>query len=118
MTGMQDHARQEDGPEGLELEEREDHDADHHHKEQKAGAAARVQGRFPARIFDGQLFPRLPGVDDLVLGAVILEDAPDVLHPADEQDIGQEEDDPDHPVDQIEDDPVVDWRRNSPSARL
>ena len=48
-----------------------------------------------------------PRVHHFVLGAVILEHAPDIFHQAYQNDVAQEDDDADQSVDQVKDHPVV-----------
>ena len=56
-------------------EGRVDEHAEHDDPEQERGAAARVDQRVALRDLGGQLLARLVGVDRLVLGGVVLEDA-------------------------------------------
>ena len=53
---------------------------------------------------------RLEGVDRHVLGAVVLEDPPDVGRLADEHEVAEEDRDPDEALDEVLDDAVLDVR--------
>jgi len=64
-----------------------------------------------AGVLDGERLLGFPKVHHLVLGAVVLEDAVDVLHPGDEQNVAQEENDPDDAVHEVEEQPVRVHRR-------
>ena len=81
--------------------EREHQDRDGHHEQQEARPAARVQRRFRARVLDRQLFIRLERVDGLVLRAVVLKDALDLVHHRDGRDVDEEEDRANHTVDGV-----------------
>ena len=62
----------------LPADERERDDRQEDDDDQELGAAALVGGRVLADLVDGQRVAGLEGVDRHVLGAVVLEDAPDV----------------------------------------
>ena len=66
-------------------EEREDEDRDHHHPEQERRPAARMDQRVPLHDLRLERLARLVGVDRLVLGRVVLEDAPQVGQQRDER---------------------------------
>ena len=57
---------------------REDEDRDERHHDEERRAAARVQRRLRARVLDDEGLAGLVGADRLVLGAVVLKDAPDL----------------------------------------
>ena len=73
----QDPARDQPVPD-RPADEREDEDRDHHHPEQKRCSATRVDQAELLHIRGRELGARLERVDRLVLGAVVLEDAPQV----------------------------------------
>ena len=60
-----------------------------------------MERRFRPRVLHGQFLVRLEGVDRLVLRAVILEDALDLIHVRNRQDVDEEEHRPDHAVDGV-----------------
>ena len=66
-------------------EEREDEDRDHHHPEQERRPAARVDEAEALHALGLELLAGLVGVDRLVLGGVVLEDAPQVGQQRDER---------------------------------
>ena len=66
----------------IEVNDRENKNADDHDDQQKAGSASRMQGRIFLRVVDVQVFAGFEVVNGLVFGAVILENAVHVLHPA------------------------------------
>ena len=79
--------------------EREDRQRDHDDEELRA--AARVRGRVLADRVGRQRVARLQGVDRHVLGAVVLEDAPDVRRPRDQRQVAEEDRDPDEALDDV-----------------
>ena len=81
---QQDPRRDQPVP-GRPAEEREDEDRDHHHPEQERRAAARVDERVALHGLRLELLARLVRVDRLVLGGVVLEDAPQVGQERDER---------------------------------
>ena len=76
--------------------------------DEELGAAALVGGRVLADLADGQRIAGLERVDRHVLGAVVLEDAPDVRRAPDEQQVAEEDRDPDQALDEVLDEAVVD----------
>ena len=72
-------------------DERVHDDGDDHHREQEVGAAAHVRRVELLRRLGGELDVVLVRGDRLVLGAVVHEDALDVLHLADEQQVAEED---------------------------
>ena len=80
----------------------EDEDRDDHHDEQEARAAARVQAREALRVLDGQLQAGLVGRDDLVLGAVVLEQPAQIALLGEDRDVAEEDDGPDDALDEPE----------------
>src|SRR5207244_871567 len=73
-------------------------------------ATARMGGRVPADVVDDEGVAGLEGVDRHVLGAVVLEDAPDIAGLGDEQQVAEEDRDPDQALDEMLDEPVLDVR--------
>ena len=59
--------------------------------DQELGAAARMGGRVLADALDRERLVVLQRVDRHVLGAVVLEDPPDVRRPRDQQQVAQED---------------------------
>ena len=88
--------------------EREDRQEDDDDEELRA--AALVGGRVLADLVDGQRVAGLEGVDRHVLGAVVLEHAPDVRRPGDQQQVAEEDRDPDEPSTRCWTSAVVDVR--------
>jgi hypothetical protein len=78
-------------------EEREDEDRDHHHPEQERGPAADVDQAVALDVLRRELVAGLVGVDRLVLGGVVLEDAPQVGQQRDQREVGDEQRDADRP---------------------
>ena len=86
--------------------ERDDRQDDDDHEE--LGAAALVRRRVLADVTDGQRIAGLERMDRHVLGAVVLEDPPDVRRAPDQQQVAEEDHDPDQPLDEVLDEAVVD----------
>ena len=80
----------------------EDQDRDHHHDEQERRAAAQVQRLVLLDVGDRERLAVLEGVDRHVLGAVVLEDAPQVAELGDDGEIGDEDADADEALDEPE----------------
>ncbi len=109
-NGDQHQTRKEYCPKRTKFKNREHDDAHDHYKQQETGAATRVKGRFAACVFHRQRFPGFPGVYHLVLRSVILEYAADILHEAYQDDVGQEENDANQAVNQVENNPIMHGR--------
>ena len=77
-------------PGGL-AEEREDEDRDHHDPEQERGPAAQVDEAVALHALGLELLARLVRVDRLVLGSVVLEDAPEVGQERDQDEVEDED---------------------------
>ena len=84
----------------------DDRQCDHH--DQEFRAAALVRGRVLANLIRGQRVARLQCMDRHVLGAVVLEDASDVRREGNQHEIAHEQADPDKPLDEMLDEPVLD----------
>ena len=82
-------------------EEGKDENRDEHDDEEKRRSAARMQARVPLDVFHRQHLARLKAVDRLVLRAVILKDALDVLRPPDRPDVDEEDDEAQHALHEI-----------------
>ena len=93
--------------------ERDDREDDHDDEELRA--AARMGGRVLADLVDDERVAGLQGMDRHVLGAVVLEHAPDVRGPRDQQQVAEEDRDPDQALDEVLDEAVLDVRRSSRS---
>ena len=83
-------------------EEREDEDRDDHHVEEEGRAAADVEQAVALHRLRLERIPGLVGVDRLVLGRVVLEDAAQVRPEGDERQVGDEDRNPDQPFDDHE----------------
>ena len=90
--------------------ERDDRQEDDH--DQELGAAALVGGRVLADLGRGQRVAGLERVDRHVLGAVVLEDPPDVRGARDQHQVAEEDRDPDQPLDEVLDQAVLDVGRS------
>ena len=101
MTGMS-RMRPSDADEQVlarqQAEQQDAHDDEH---DQELGAAARMRGGVLADVLDGQRLLVLERVDGHVLRAVVLEHAPDLRRPADDQQVAHEDDDPDERLDEV-----------------
>jgi hypothetical protein len=84
-------------------DEAEEEDADHHDDEEERRPAAGVGRPEGIDLLGGERPVGLVGADRLVLGAVVREDAADVVHEADGGDVGDEDCQPDQPLDRIGD---------------
>ncbi len=91
--GDQDDAAEDEQVPHRPADEREHEDGHHHHDEQERRAAAQVQRAVVLDVLDGELVPVLEGVDAHVLGAVVLEDAAQVLDLGDDGEIDEEDTD-------------------------
>ena len=98
---QQDPRRDQPVPRGP-AEEREHEDRDHHHPEQERRPAARVDQRVALHDLGLERLAGLVGVDRLVLGGVVLEDAAQVGQERDQEEIGDEDRDADQPLDDHE----------------
>ena len=85
-------------------ERREDEHGDDHHDQQEARPAARVQARVALGALRDQLVAGLVAGDHLVLGAVVLEHAAQVLHAREQHQVAEEDRDADQLLDDDEDD--------------
>src|SRR5260221_3271089 len=72
-------------------EEREDEHGEHHHPEQKRRAAARMDERVALHGLRRELLSCLVRVDGLVLGRVVLEDAPQIRQQRDQPEIADKQ---------------------------
>ena len=95
----------------LPPDQREHHDRQGDDHDEELGAAALVGGRVLADRVGRERVAGLERVDRHVLGAVVLEDAPDVRGPGDEREIAEEDRDPDEALDEVLDEAVVDLAR-------
>ena len=87
----QDDATEDEQVPHRPADEGEHEDGHHHHDEQERRAATQVQRAVVLDVLDGELVAVLEGVDAHVFGAVVLEDAAQVLDLGDDREI-QEED--------------------------
>ncbi len=87
----QDDATEDEQVPHRPADEGEHEDRHHHHDEQERRAATQVQRAVLLDVLDGELFPVLEGVDAHVLGAVVLEHAPQVLDLGDDREIEKED---------------------------
>src|SRR6266849_3158449 len=97
-------------PEPVRVEQRHDREHDHTHDqdhEQEAGAAARVKKARATNRHDLEWPSRLIGVDRLVLGPVVLEDAAHVAQKRDQRQVAQDEAHADDPFHEDEDEAPV-----------
>ena len=81
--------------------EAEEEDADDHDDEEERRPASGVRRAERVDLVGRQRPIRLVGADGLVLGAVVREDAPDVAHHADGDDVADEERQSNQPLDRV-----------------
>ena len=86
MIRASDRAQQ-----GLPADQAEGHDREDHDDHQELGAAARVGRRVRPDRLGREWVAGLEGVDRHVLGAVVLEDAPDVRRATDDEQVADED---------------------------
>src|SRR5437016_12344505 len=98
-------------------EEREHEDGDDHYPQQERGAAAGMDERVALYRLGLELLARLVRVDRLVLGAVILEDAPQVGEQRDEREIRDEDRHTDEALDDHEPAAALDRQRPGDEPR-
>src|SRR5690606_7022657 len=76
---------------GRTPEKAKDKDTDHEDEDDKTGPAAAMNQTVRTHVLDGERIAGLVTVDRFVFGAVVLKDAPDILHKGDRADIRDEE---------------------------
>ena len=105
--------RDEDHPRGhlisewkVVRDEGKDKDAHHHDDEQEARSAPGMKERETLHPIDHQCLPGLEGKDRFVLCTMILKDAPDLFEKGDGPKVREKDDQPDHSVHQVEEEPA------------
>ena len=107
---QQQHAAQQFHAEAGERNQRVNHHRNHHHHHQEAGAAARMEGGERLRVLHVHRLAGFEIEDHLMLGAVILEHAVNVLHARDREQERQEDGDADEAVGGVEGDAAFQHR--------
>src|SRR5581483_11157122 len=108
--GQQDHAAEQFHGEAVERDESIDAHGNDHYHQQEAGPAARVEGDERLRVLDRDRLARFEIEYYFVLRAVILEDAPDILHARDGVEKNQEDEHADGAIGKVEGDPALQRR--------
>src|SRR5262249_28376529 len=107
VTEARDNRKEEDAGgklsrEAVDRDKRIHQHRDHHDDQQETGAAARMEGSERLRVRNSYGFARLVVKDNLMLGPVILEDAPDILHSRNPKQESEEDGDAQRSVDHID----------------
>src|SRR4051812_16310492 len=89
--GHAEDPREHEDPPGGQPDRREDEDRDDHDDEEEARPAAGMEAAEAVRALGGERLARLVGGDRLVLGAVVLEDPPQVGQARDERQVAEED---------------------------